>query len=205
MTAAAPAVAVAAAAGRDSRRARLEARARRPVSSSPSLPVPTRSMRRTIEGFRLDEERHWVAALDCGHARHVRHDPPLVERAWVLDARLREARIGTPLDCVRCDRRELPDHFRETRRTRRFTEATVPNALRRSHSTRRGVWGVLHVHRGRLAYRQHAPFDDECILEAGQTGLILPEVEHEVEPLGPVEFEIAFHAAPPPDEADPAP
>ena len=157
-------------------------------------------MKRSIEAFRRDEERHWVATLDCGHSQHVRHAPPLVERRWVLDATGREARIGTPLDCVRCDRRELPEHFRETRRTRRFTETTLPDALRRRHSTRRGVWGVIHVHRGRLAYRQHAPFDDECVLSAGDAVPILPEVEHEVEPLGEVEFEVAFHAAPPGDE-----
>lgn len=161
-------------------------------------------MKRTIELFRLDEERKhdWVADLDCGHSQHVRHDPPWVERSWVLDPVSRNARIGTRLDCLRCDRRELPEHFRETRRTPRFTEASVPDGLRRRHSTKRGVWGVIHVLRGRLAYRQADPFDDERTLESGETALILPEVEHEVEPLGEVEFEVAFHAAPPADEDD---
>jgi tellurite resistance-related uncharacterized protein len=156
-------------------------------------------VKRAIAGFRLDDERHWLALLDCGHGQHVRHDPPLVERAWVLDDAQRDAKLGSPLDCVRCDRRELPDHYAETRRTRRFTEATLPDALRARHSTRRGVWGVLHVRTGRLVYRQHAPFHDERVLEGGETEVILPEVEHEVEPLGAVEFEIAFHAARPAD------
>lgn len=151
-------------------------------------------MKRAIVDFHRDAEAHWVAVLDCGHAQHVRHDPPLVERPWVSEETTRNAKLGSALDCVRCDRRELPEGFVETRRTRVFTETTLPAALRRRHSTRRGVWGVLHVHDGRLAYRQHAPFHDERILEAGETDVILPEVEHEVEPLGAVAFEVAFHA-----------
>lgn len=57
---------------------------------------------RRIVGFRQDEERHWVAELECGHTQHVRHDPPLVERDWVLTPAGRQARIGRPLACVRC-------------------------------------------------------------------------------------------------------
>lgn len=66
-------------------------------------------MRRRIRGFHRDAEGHWVADLACGHGRHVRHDPPLSERPWVLTAEGRQARLGTELDCVRCDRREPPD------------------------------------------------------------------------------------------------
>jgi tellurite resistance-related uncharacterized protein len=150
-------------------------------------------VKRTVTSFRLDAEQHWVAVLDCGHGRHVRHDPPLVEREWVLDEAQRDAKRGSSLDCKRCDRRELPEACIELRRTRVFTEATLPDALRSRHSTRRGVWGVLHVRSGRLLYRQHAPFDEEHVLAGGETDVIVPEVEHEVEPQGAVEFEIAFH------------
>jgi hypothetical protein len=60
-------------------------------------------MRRTIVGYRRDEEGHWVAELDCGHAQHVRHQPPWMERAWVTTAVGRRSRIGMELDCKRCD------------------------------------------------------------------------------------------------------
>ena len=60
-------------------------------------------MKRRIVGFHQDEDQHWVAQLECGHNQHVRHDPPLVSRPWVLNQQAREAKIGMLLDCVLCD------------------------------------------------------------------------------------------------------
>jgi hypothetical protein len=59
-------------------------------------------MRRRIIGFHEDSEGHWVADLECGHARHVRHEPPWQERSWVLTPEGRAAMLGTSLDCARC-------------------------------------------------------------------------------------------------------
>jgi hypothetical protein len=55
-------------------------------------------------GFHLDDERHWVAELACGHGQHVRHDPPWQVREWVTTAAGRAGFIGTRLDCLKCDR-----------------------------------------------------------------------------------------------------
>lgn len=63
-----------------------------------------------------------MADLECAHTQHVRHDPPWQDRPWVLDEAQRRARLGTMLDCVRCDegagpgappdsRANLPPHF----------------------------------------------------------------------------------------------
>jgi hypothetical protein len=41
------------------------------------------SVRRGIVGFRQDEQGHWIAELECGHAQHFRHDPPWMNRPWV--------------------------------------------------------------------------------------------------------------------------
>src|SRR5690349_7654797 len=41
-------------------------------------------MKRKITGFDKDDENHWRAILECGHPQHVRHDPPLSSRPWVL-------------------------------------------------------------------------------------------------------------------------
>lgn len=60
-------------------------------------------MRQPITGYHEDDEGHWVAELACGHFQHVRHDPPLVERPWVLDEQGRAAFLGTELDCRKCD------------------------------------------------------------------------------------------------------
>ena len=63
-------------------------------------------MRRAITGYHVDEEGHWVADLACGHAQHVRHDPPWQLRPWVITAAGRRSHLGTELECVRCDRDE---------------------------------------------------------------------------------------------------
>ncbi|MBX5496417.1 MAG: DUF3565 domain-containing protein [Bryobacteraceae bacterium] len=60
-------------------------------------------MKRAIVGFHLDEEGHWVADLECGHTRHVRHQPPWTERPWVLTPEGRAQFIGFQLECVKCD------------------------------------------------------------------------------------------------------
>jgi hypothetical protein len=60
-------------------------------------------MQRRITGFHLDQERHWVADLECGHSQHVRHEPPLTTRPWVLEQSTRDAHLGTLLDCLLCD------------------------------------------------------------------------------------------------------
>jgi uncharacterized protein DUF3565 len=60
-------------------------------------------VKRQIKGFETDEHGHWRAALVCGHFQHVRHDPPLTKRDWVLTQEGRTSRIGFELDCKRCD------------------------------------------------------------------------------------------------------
>jgi hypothetical protein len=58
---------------------------------------------RLIVGFHQDDENHWVADLDCGHTRHVRHQPPWQNRPWVLTEEGRSKFIGEKLNCVKCD------------------------------------------------------------------------------------------------------
>ena len=60
-------------------------------------------MKRAVIGFEQDEEGHWVAKLECGHGQHVRHDPPWTVREWVTTEEGRAARVGTEIDCKRCD------------------------------------------------------------------------------------------------------
>lgn len=65
-------------------------------------------MNRRITGFQLDEEKHWVARLACGHNQHVRHNPPLVSRPWVLSEEGRASMLGAALNCVLCDESPSP-------------------------------------------------------------------------------------------------
>ena len=60
-------------------------------------------MEQKIVGYHLDDEQHWVAELACGHGQHVRHQPPWMNRPWVLDEAGRAAMLGHLLDCKKCD------------------------------------------------------------------------------------------------------
>lgn len=68
-------------------------------------------MQQSIVGFHRDDEQHWVAELACGHGQHVRHDPPWINRPWVITAEGRKQHLGTQLNCVKCDRGEPSDHW----------------------------------------------------------------------------------------------
>lgn len=60
-------------------------------------------MKRAVVGFSQDVEGHWAARLECGHGVHVRHDPPWMVREWVMTEEGRAARIGTLMECKRCE------------------------------------------------------------------------------------------------------
>ena len=63
-------------------------------------------MERTIIGFDQDELGDWRAILVCGHRQHVRHNPPLVNRPWVLTTEGRNRFLGVALACKACDEGE---------------------------------------------------------------------------------------------------
>jgi hypothetical protein len=60
-------------------------------------------MQRRIIGFHRDEEQHWVADLECGHPQHVRHNPPWINRPWVMTEQGRAEALGSTLDCRKCE------------------------------------------------------------------------------------------------------
>ncbi|MGB1253987.1 MAG: DUF3565 domain-containing protein [Candidatus Promineifilaceae bacterium] len=63
-------------------------------------------MRQPITSFHQDELSDWVARLQCGHNQHVRHNPPLTNRPWVLTTTGRQKFIGQHLNCKLCDETE---------------------------------------------------------------------------------------------------
>ncbi len=81
------------------------------------------------------------------------------------------------------------------RRTPEFSQATVPAALTRAHSTKAGTWARLHVLEGRLIFRDLAD-GTEVMLDPGIHPLIHPGRPHEVATPGPVRFFVEFCARP---------
>jgi len=89
----------------------------------------------------------------------------------------------------------LPDDLEPYRRTDLFTEATVPAALRRDHSTKAGSWGLIRVVSGRLRYRitdPRRPASETILTADGPPGIVEPTMLHAVEPDGPVSFHVEF-------------
>ena len=108
-------------------------------------------MQRPITGFACDESGDWTALLSCGHRQHVRHDPPFVTRPWTVTAAGRASRLGEQLDCVRCDRLELPDACVAFERTPEFTEDSISERPTRTPRDRSGSLGPDRRDRGRAA------------------------------------------------------
>ena len=149
-------------------------------------------MHRFITEFKIDEHGDWVAFLSCGHRQHVRHRPPFEERPWVITEIGRRDKLGMPMDCIRCGRLQIPDDFKAYRRTPELNERTLPQSLRRDHSTKPGVWAKIQVIEGKLDYRIDelgAQFE----LSPATPGIVIPEIRHHVEPLGAARFFVEFY------------
>jgi tellurite resistance-related uncharacterized protein len=91
---------------------------------------------------------------------------------------------------------ELPSGLEPYKQTPVFTELTIPGGLRKDHSTKLGVWGLIHVSEGQLRYTITDPrrAGTEVILTAEcGPGVVEPTIVHHVEPLGPVQFHVQFY------------
>jgi len=153
-------------------------------------------MQRAIVGFHQDDVGDWVAELRCGHGQHVRHKPPFQLRPWVVTAEGRAAHLGTELACVLCDRFELPAGHAAYKRTRDFDHGSIPDAMKQAHSTKPGIWGVIHVLAGRLRYIVEPPLASEQLLDPERPGIMVPEVLHRVVADGDVRFFVELHEIP---------
>lgn len=67
------------------------------------------SLKQAITGFHQDDTGDWVAGLACGHNQHMRHNPPWINRPWVITAEGRQSMIGCALDCKKCESGAPPD------------------------------------------------------------------------------------------------
>ncbi|MCB1648638.1 MAG: DUF1971 domain-containing protein [Pseudomonadales bacterium] len=89
--------------------------------------------------------------------------------------------------------REWPQGLEKYGETALFTEESVPAKLTSVHNTKAGVWGKLCVEKGALNYIVSSREDAPERIEAGQYGVIEPEVVHRVELIGAVAFRVEFY------------
>lgn len=156
-------------------------------------------VKRPMTGFGIDEEGDWFAFLGCGHRQHVRHRPPFISRPWVTTAVGRQSRIGHELDCVRCDRLELPDNAVHQQTAAGFTEQDLVVAMRQSRAAGHdSLWVCAVVTRGELRYRAPS-LDIDIKLASGNPGIIPPEATHQLDPVGPVSFYLEIYRVPLPE------
>ena len=73
-----------------------------------------------------------------------------------------------------------------------FDEQSLPNALRREHRTKQGVWGIVRVLEGQLMLT-YTDTGEVRMLSPGAPGLILPDQPHFVEAQGAMRMQVDFY------------
>lgn len=151
-------------------------------------------MQRPIVGFGQDDEGAPIAWLSCGHPQHVRHNPPFVNRPWILTEEGRASMLGQPLNCVRCDALELPEHFVPYEKTALLTEAALTASSDSSQPLPPGIWARIVVLDGQLRLR--IPYlSVDAQLSSAHSGLIPPETPYTLERVGTVKFFQEFYCS----------
>jgi len=74
-----------------------------------------------------------------------------------------------------------------------FDESSIPKGLFKEHSTKAGVWGLLRVQSGSIAYHITQPGEESShVLTHNSEAVIAPEQVHHLELLGPVTLTVTF-------------
>ena len=76
--------------------------------------------------------------------------------------------------------------------TPEFDAETLPEGLKRVHSTKEGTWGVVRLSEGalRLVFPETG---EEALLSPAAPGLVAPGEPHLAQPLGPFRMRIEFY------------
>ncbi|WP_324698916.1 DUF1971 domain-containing protein [Novosphingobium sp. RL4] len=77
-----------------------------------------------------------------------------------------------------------------------FDAETLPDAIRKAHSTKAGVWGLLRVLQGSVDLVFHSPHAVREVTP-NNPAQINPEDVHHVEVGGPMQMQVEFYREPP--------
>jgi tellurite resistance-related uncharacterized protein len=89
----------------------------------------------------------------------------------------------------------LPAGLHAYKRTPTFTEASIPAGLQSDHSTKDGVWGLIHVEEGQLRYivtDERRGHSEVILTPTDMAGIVEPTISHHVQPIGSVRFYVEF-------------
>ena len=89
--------------------------------------------------------------------------------------------------------KQIPPEFVAYGRTPMFTEHSLPQSLRETHSTKAGVWALIQVESGLARFVIHSEPEEIITLSPGFPGVVEPEIEHHVEPLGQLEMYVELY------------
>ncbi len=89
--------------------------------------------------------------------------------------------------------KSLPKDVSSYAKSQTFTESSIPVSLQNSHRTKADNWAKIVVLEGRLLYRILTPETEEIELSPEMSGIVEPEVPHEVEAIGGVRFYLEFY------------
>ena len=87
--------------------------------------------------------------------------------------------------------KSIPKHAKAYNRSPAFTEKTVPASLLKSHTTKKGVWGLIQIESGQLEYIIEG--GEKYLLSRETFGVVEPEKPHHVKLVGGVSFFIEFY------------
>ena len=88
----------------------------------------------------------------------------------------------------------LPNNVVAYKRTKTFTNETVPKALLNDHSTKQNVWGKLMVESGSITYLvTEVEPNQSSLIQSGEWAVIAPEQQHHIQLHGNVKFYIEFY------------
>lgn len=90
----------------------------------------------------------------------------------------------------------LPPNATAYRKTVIFNQDTVPKALLNRHTTKAESWAKICVSSGQLGYRILTESPEYHVLTPDSPGIVEPQIPHQVELRGPVEFYVEFYSPP---------
>ena len=148
-------------------------------------------MEKKIVGFHVDDLGDWVADLECGHGQHVRHNPPWINRPWVLDEAGRESMLGQVLSCKKCNMPAIPGNAKRVTCSPLFDQQMLQQQCSGPQENASDCWIELVVSQGELVYQRHTDHVEGYVIDPEFSAVIPPGTGYTLIPKGDVQM--CFH------------